>query len=86
MSQRSSIDNSGCKFPFYLCEYLKSLLISTPPNDGDTSIDKADRRGVCVRDTNNVIKGISEKFKLFMAYQASYESQSMSISNPKYGI
>ena len=70
MPQRNNIDDNACKFPFYLCERLKSHLISTPTNDEETSSNDADHKDARVGGAINVINGISEKFKLYMAHQA----------------
>ena len=84
MPQRSNIDDNASKFPFYVCERLKSIIISTSTNNDDTSTTDADRtnahRDARVGDAMNVIDGISEKFKLYMAHQARCKCQSMAIS------
>ncbi len=81
MPQRNNIDDNACKYPFYLCERLKSILISTPTNDEGSLTNDGDHRDARIGDAINEINSISEKFKLYMAHQARCKCQSMAISN-----
>ena len=81
MSQRNNIDDNACKFPFYLCERLKTNIVSTASIEKGTSPNDGERRDACVGDAIGVINSISEKFKLYMAHQVRCKCQSMAISN-----
>ena len=72
LNPRSNIDDSGCKFPFYVCDHLKNLVRTN-------TFIKSDREHVR-NDAINVINGISHKFKLFLGHQTRCQCQSVAIS------
>lgn len=69
---RTNTDDNGCKFPFFVCTELKTLIQTNPSIESD--------REHVRRDAIQVIDGISHKFKLYLALQTRCQCQSMAIS------
>ena len=74
---RDDIDDNACKFPFYVCHYLTSLLQKLP-----IECEREDLRD----DAVTVISGIKEKFKLFLSHQARCKCQSVAIDKAEKDI
>jgi len=73
---RENTNDNGCKFPFYVCHYLTSL-IDGNPMESDMELRT---------DAVNVIGDIREKFELFLAHQARCKCQSMAIDQAEKDI
>lgn len=74
---KENIDDNGCKFPFYVCHHLESLLRELPIES-----DREDQRD----DALTVISSIREKFKLFLSHQARCKCQSIAIDEAEEDI
>ncbi len=75
-SLRENTDDNRCKFPFYVCHYLTSL-IDDNPMEADMELQ---------RDAVKVIGDIREKFELFLAHQVRCKCQSMAIDRAEKDI
>ena len=69
---RSNTDDNGCKFPFFVCNYLQDLIT----NNYSIEMDREYVR----KDAIRVIDGISDKFKLFLGHQVRCQCQRAAIS------
>jgi len=72
MMTRSNTNDNGCKFPFYVCDYLKDTVRTNTFIESDHEHVRTD--------AINVINGISNKFKLFLGHQTLCQCQSVAIS------
>ena len=85
MAQRDNTNDNGCKFPFFLCHHLKSLISNniTTEEMNDNELETTEN---IRKDAIDVIDSISEKFKLFLAHQARCKCQMTAISSAEEDI
>ena len=98
MVLRENTNDNACKFPFFVCNYLQSLIKTSHTNcnenenDGGMNDTTSTNSQTSMRiieeaeDAMNVIDDISEKFRLFMAHQARCQCQSVAMSMIENGI
>ena len=70
---KQSIDCNTCKFPLFLCNYLKKVIEETKSNENhhDLTCD----------DAFTVVDNIKDKFSLYLAHQTRCKCQQTSISH-----
>ena len=85
MAQQDNTNNNGCKFPFFVCHHLKSIISNNVATEemGDDEIEPTEH---IRKDAIDVIESISEKFKLFLAHQAWCQCQLTAISSAEEDI
>ena len=92
MPQRDDTNDNVCKFPFFVCHHLKTLVsnkatsTTTTVNNHPENDEIDDNDSTNFEDAINVIDAISEKFKLFLAHQARCKCQLVAISTAEERI
>ena len=89
MPQQDDTNDNACKFPFFVCDHLKTFVsnnASSIVNNHSKNDEIDDNQPTNYNDAINLIDTISEKFKLFLAHQVRCKCQLVAISTAEEQI